>query len=79
MYRVLALALALAAVAAIALSGCAANGGAAEDAAYEKVYRTGSNLPTRENTPTRNSTLSPDAVSDPVRLPGGLPTRPAGN
>ena len=75
MYRVLA----LAAVAAIALSGCAANGGTAEDPAYEKVYRTGSNLPTRENAPTRNSTLSPDAVSDPVRLPGGMPTRPAGN
>jgi type IV pilus biogenesis protein CpaD/CtpE len=71
--------LVLAAFAAVGLAGCASSGDAVEERAYDKVYRTGSNLPTRENAPTRNTTLSPDAVSDPVRLPGGLPTRGPGN
>jgi len=71
--------LALAAFAAIGLAGCASSGGAVEEPAHEKVYRTGSNLPTRDSAPSRTTTLSPEAVSDPVRLPGGLPTRGPGN
>jgi len=72
-------ALAVTAFAVVGLAGCASSGDPVEERAYDKVYRTGSNLPTRENAPTRNTTLSPEAVSDPVRLPGGLPTRGAGN
>lgn len=72
-------AITVAALAAIVLSGCASTGGAAEEPGYDKVYRTGSNLPTRENAPTRNTTWSPETLADPVRLPGGVPARPAGN
>jgi len=72
--------LTLAAFAAVGLAGCASSGGGAVDEpAHEKVYRTGSNLPTRDSAPSRTTTLSPEAVSDPVRLPGGLPTRGPGN
>lgn len=61
----------LAALGLVALCGCASSGEAVSEPAYEKVYRTGSNLPQRDGTGSRTVTAPPESVPRPQPLPRG--------